>query len=140
MQTFLPYANYVQSAKVLDMKRLGKQRVEGYQILCCLLEISSTRWKNHPAVKMWKGYEGALARYVCAICTEWIDRGYKDTVREKIYGIIKEHKLYNVRRPLWIGRVDFHNAHKSNLVRKLPNHYSQHFSIASDLPYVWPVK
>ena len=33
MQTFLPYADFAQSAKVLDMKRLGKQRVEVLQLL-----------------------------------------------------------------------------------------------------------
>lgn len=29
MQTFLPYQNFVASARVLDRQRLGKQRVEG---------------------------------------------------------------------------------------------------------------
>ncbi len=33
MQTFLPYADFQQSAKCLDNKRLGKQRVECLQIL-----------------------------------------------------------------------------------------------------------
>lgn len=33
MQTFLPYADFAKSAASLDMMRLGKQRVETYQIL-----------------------------------------------------------------------------------------------------------
>ena len=33
MQTFLPYSNFYKSAKVLDQKRLGKQRVEVLQLL-----------------------------------------------------------------------------------------------------------
>jgi len=33
MQTFLPYPDFVQTSKVLDNKRLGKQRVEALQIL-----------------------------------------------------------------------------------------------------------
>lgn len=37
MQTFLPYADFAQSAASLDMMRLGKQRVETYQILQKLL-------------------------------------------------------------------------------------------------------
>ena len=37
MQTFLPYADFPGSAKVLDRKRLGKQRVECCQILNTLL-------------------------------------------------------------------------------------------------------
>ena len=33
MQTFLPYADFLASAKALDQKRLGKQRVETIQVL-----------------------------------------------------------------------------------------------------------
>ena len=33
MQTFLPVADFVESARMLDYKRLGKQRVEGMQLL-----------------------------------------------------------------------------------------------------------
>lgn len=37
MQTFLPYPNFIGSAKVLDSRRLGKQRVENLQIMQALL-------------------------------------------------------------------------------------------------------
>lgn len=37
MQTFLPYPNFIGSAKVLDVRRLGKQRVENLQIMQTLL-------------------------------------------------------------------------------------------------------
>lgn len=33
MQTFIPFPDFCQSAEVLDMKRLGKQRVESFQVL-----------------------------------------------------------------------------------------------------------
>ena len=33
MQTFLPYKSFERSVQVLDNKRLGKQRVEAFQIL-----------------------------------------------------------------------------------------------------------
>lgn len=33
MQTFVPFADFRESASVLDMKRLGKQRVETFQVL-----------------------------------------------------------------------------------------------------------
>ncbi len=139
MQTFLPFESFTTSARVLDMRRLGKQRVEGYQILCCLLGVSSTGWKSHPAVKMWRGHEGALAVYVCVICAEWIERGYRDTIQEKVCTLIKEHDLKNVSMPSWIGQVQFHHSHQSNLLRKSPTHYSQYFSMADNIPYVWPL-
>ncbi len=37
-------------------------------------------WANHPVVKAWRGYEWALVQYAIAICKEWRQRGYKDTV------------------------------------------------------------
>ena len=58
MQTFLPYTDFIKSAKCLDYKRLGKQRVEAKQILNILLgETTKAGWTNHPAVLMWSGYE-----------------------------------------------------------------------------------
>ena len=53
MQTFLPFPDYIQSARALDYKRLGKQRVEALQILNTLTGRSEG-WSQHPAVKMWR--------------------------------------------------------------------------------------
>jgi Pyrimidine dimer DNA glycosylase len=33
MHTFLPYPSFEETASILDYRRLGKQRVEGFQIL-----------------------------------------------------------------------------------------------------------
>ena len=59
MQTFLPYKSFRKTALCLDNKRLGKQRVETLQILRALTGYynQSGAWLNHPAVKMWRGYE-----------------------------------------------------------------------------------
>jgi hypothetical protein len=61
MQTFLPYASFSESAKALDYKRLGKQRVECRQILRALEHGGG--WANHPATRLWRGYETALKAY-----------------------------------------------------------------------------
>jgi hypothetical protein len=77
MQTFLPYQSFIQSASCLDMRRLGKQRVETKQILIALSN-PNYGWHNHPAVKMWKGYESTLAYYGYTMCYEWRLQGYND--------------------------------------------------------------
>lgn len=46
MQTFLPYPNFVASARVLDNKRLGKQRVENLQIMQVLLGVQLANTKK----------------------------------------------------------------------------------------------
>ena len=140
MQTFLAYDHLRNSARVLDRARLGKQRVENLQIMSALL-TGESRWKNHPAVKMWAGYEGALLVYQSAICEEWMSRGYKDTCLEKTIALMERHFKSPPRpiRPPWFGNEAFHAAHRSNLLRKNPEHYGQFgWSEPDNLPYIWP--
>ena len=83
MQTFLPYPSFAESARVLDRARLGKQRVETYQILRANAGLTRG-WVHHPAAVMWRGHSAALAEYGAAMCREWIERGYNDTLLDKI--------------------------------------------------------
>lgn len=132
MQTFLPYPSFEQSVRVLDNRRLGKQRVEAYQILRTLLGVSSG-WRNHPAVRMWAGYEVALQHYLRAVIQEWIRRGYRNNMI--VPSCPEEYAL-----PPWFGNPQFHAAHRSNLLRKDPTWYGQFsWSESPDMPYLWPV-
>ena len=141
MQTFLPYADFRKTAKVLDYRRLGKQRVETYQILKILSGQSKTKgWINHPAVLMWKGFECALLDYQKAICEEWMSREYSDTCLEKSIKIHNHRCPENIIYPNWIGNSDFHNSHKSNLLRKDISYYGKFFNVSPDDPYLWPTK
>lgn len=144
MQTFLPYPNFLWSAQCLDWRRLGKQRVEGYQILQNCLGISKG-WSNHPAIKMWKGYENALAYYTMTIIEHWIERGYEDNLRYKFRPLCAEHNinldldLKKIEMPYWFGDSKFHKSHKSNLIRKYPEHYGKLWpDVPNDLEYIWP--
>ena len=141
MQTFLPYPSYSESAAVLDNKRLGKQRVEVLQILNVLHEIK-TGWQSHPAVRMWRGHEPQLCEYGLVICEEWKRRGFQDTCAEKIQWHLEcaTSGDYSLAPPSWLGDVEFHRAHQSNLLRKDPEHYGKHFpGVPDDLEYIWPV-
>ena len=130
MQTFLPYANFKQSAKCLDYKRLGKQRVECKQILKALF-VNNYGWKNHPIVKMWKNYELALSEYYNVILNEWISRGYKNSMPYISLNNVK------INYPPWLGNIDFHDSHKSNLLRKDKLYYSKYWNISDNKEYVW---
>jgi hypothetical protein len=132
MQTFLPYPDVIRSARCLDWRRLGKQRVEAFQILK-VLRGESEGWKNHPAVRMWRGYEPFLQDYMNQMIVEWVRRGYRNTMKIEF---VWPQPLY----PHWWGSEEFHASHRSNLLRKDPVHYGQ-FGWPEDrsLPYVWPV-
>lgn len=148
MQTFLPYADFVQSASVLDRQRCGKQRVEVLQIANVLIKqltgLPVKGWANHPAVTMWRGYEIALLDYGIAMCDEWAGRGYTDNLKTRFQdmqenlildGLAEEDVL-----PPWLGDPEFHRSHRSNLLRKNPEFYLQFgWNEPHDLEYVWPV-
>ena len=136
MQTFLPTSNFAESAKYLDYRRLGKQRVEVLQLLNSFHKPNYKGWKNHPAREMWRGYENALVMYGQAICNEWISRGYKDTC----FGKITAHYNGNLnsKLPSWVGREDIHLSHKSNLIRKYPEYYKPFWpDVPDNLEYIW---
>jgi len=147
MQTFLPYTDLHKSVAVLDRQRLGKQRVETYQILKALLTTQGLHggWARHPASRMWEGYELALLKYQEETCKEWVDvRGYKDTCWLKSYNLFnnedkEKYAAGDYVFPSWFGSEDFHKAHQSNLVRKAPEIYGSLFpDVEDDLPYIWP--
>lgn len=139
MQTFLPYSDFGASARVLDRQRLGKQRVETLQIMTALFEDRG--WIHHPATLMWKGYEHRLMMYQHAICVEWVGRGYKDTCLGKTWAVYSKHSTFVTGpTPPWLGDLDFHISHQSNLLRKDEEHYRKFFpDVPTDIPYHWPI-
>lgn len=130
MQTFLPYPDFVASSRVLDWRRLGKQRVEAFQIWKALMFGGA--WARHPAVRMWRGYEQSLLVYHDAMIREWIHRGYRNNMPFRGARSVSH-------TPPWLGDEAFHRSHQSNLLRKDYAHYSPHFpGVPTDLPYIWP--
>jgi len=170
MQTFLPFSDFRVTAACLDDKRLGKQRVECKQILLALkagprqgfdaatrswkslslFESSpeltrATPWYNHPATKMWKGFEYGLCLYAQSICREWrYERNFADTLLPFFCAegaaACAALRPTDYVFPSWTYRHDVLRSHQSNLVRKNPAHYRVWFpDVPDDLPYVWPV-
>jgi hypothetical protein len=151
VQTFLPYPGFEASAEVLDDRRLGKQRVEVLQVLRALTR-EQYGWKNHPAVRMWTGYEEALAAYGFAICQEWSRRGHADTCAVKIgtevadagvgVGVVRSQKelARDGALPRWLGDERVHRSHRLSLLHKDPDHYAPLFEGEADdgSGYVWP--
>jgi len=138
MQTFLPYPSFIESARCLDNRRLGKQRVEAYQISQAIRGKYGERgaWTNHPATNMWRNYEPALLLYGQTICEEWRKRGFQDNMLDYFLDTTAE-----VINPWWMGFQPLHLSHRSNLMRKDPAWYSvefKHFLPPNDLPYLWP--
>jgi hypothetical protein len=99
-------------AQSLDNKRLGKQRVEAYQILNSLTG-KSNGWTNHPATKMWQGHEWQLANYGYEICGEWINRGFKDSLEQKFWLFMNQNQKSHKPKPWWVKDSLVHLTHQS---------------------------
>jgi len=150
MQTFVPYgAEFEANAYVLDHKRLGKQRVEGLQILKANQAWRrgiKTGWVNHPATKMWRWHDAALVMYTLEMCARWQSLGFSDSVEETLHimypksvAFVKEHPDA-VAMPTWLTDETVIQSHRSNLIRKAPTVYRQWWpTVPDNLPYVWPV-
>jgi Pyrimidine dimer DNA glycosylase len=149
VQTFLPYPGFAATARVLDPRRLGKQRVEALQVLRALT-VPGYGWRHHPVVRMWRGHEEALTRYGLEICREWTAAGRRDTCAASLGAEFTAVTARQTPRtqaeladagalPPWLGDPDFHRSHRSALVRKDPGYYRPLFpDVPDDLPYVWP--
>ena len=150
MQTFVPFASFEASARALDAKRLGKQRVEVIQIVRALT-VPGYAWKSHPAVLMWKGYEEALGRYGLVMCKVWLELGFGDTCAATITADLATAGIPHLRTeaelaeagalPPWLFDEAVQQSHQSALVRKDPEFYRQRFpDVRPDIEYVWPVR
>ena len=132
MQTFLPYPDFIETAKCLDNKRLGKQRVEAMTLVKAITEGNG--WSNHPTAKMWKGYENALQLYFNFIVYEWTDRGYLNTLP------LFDRDNTTLKFPCWFGNEAFHSSHRAALLAKDYKWYSQFgWREEPQIDYVWPV-
>jgi hypothetical protein len=137
MQTFLPYPDLVKSLEVLDNKRLGKQRVETYQILSAITgrpKLDGTPykgWLNHPCSVMWRKYVPLLKVYYNLSLEEWMKRGFKNTM-------VREDVNEAIYYPKWWGETRFHDSHKANLLKKDTEFYSRYkWNVDPSSPYVW---
>lgn len=167
MQTFLPYPDFVESARALDTKRLMKQTVETYQLILVFTELKPVKdesgatitfesrvprgWTNHPMAKMWRGHELALSRYQAACGAELRTRLTKSGRPYAVSSVIRSNWAlwHAIERgwepstelsPAWLGRDDVHGSHRGNLLRKDPIFYGQYgWTDDPESAYVWPV-
>lgn len=139
MQTFLPFKDFDKSAQALDSKRLNKQILECYQILKVLSNPDPRAgWRNHPAVKMWRGYEHSLLSYTMTMVREADKRGIKtDKNLSNIMTLAKaEGQFWGTEEPEWytndIKMQRLTTTHKANLYKKDPIYYFEFYSSVAD--------
>lgn len=143
MQTFLPYSDFLESAKVLDKRRCWKQVVEAKQIIQVLTKLEENPqekvpWMNHPAVRMWEGYLDALKVYYNVFLNHCVKIHGIKTKLEPVYF---ELNPVRGRFPWWYGDYNFHRSMRARLIEKDREFYLPKFPEDegyNDGKYWWP--
>lgn len=150
VNTFIVADDPRECARLLDYRRLGKQRLESKQIILALeakyeketgADVKESKWANHPAVKMWDGYITGLRYYYNSMVDEWVKRGYNNTMKKYDMPEIKDYTLV---LPWFFTCKQLQLSHKCSLLRKDPDYYSKIFPLTSEEKqymqhgYVWP--
>lgn len=138
MQVFLPYPDFKKSLESLDDRRLGKQRVETYQLIAGLEGRPTKDGKpyaiqrvNHPISQMFRDNIPALKHYLNVSIDVWVARGRNNNM-------VKEIIDEEIIMPNWFGDEDFHKSHRANLLRKDAVYYGNHgWNDDPALPYRW---
>lgn len=111
MQVFI-VGSPIETARVLDKRRLNKQIIECHQILDAL--NGAKAWSNHPVVLQYRGYEDWLKLYT-KVLEEYCNSNY--SVAEAIDSVMVPPPFHN---------EEFFNQMKRRLYTKDNNHYRQY--------------
>jgi len=155
--------NLVIAASALRLRRFGESYVR-------LKAGEKVPWGSHPAVKMWVGYVKALIAYSECCILELAARAGRADSAFPSFDMTRKHRLALLYReaclvedprtdrhlaslsdgwrtctaylmPMFMGNTDFHESHRSNLIRKLPAYYRPLWpDVPDNLPYVWPTQ
>lgn len=142
MQTFCPFGDHRENAKVIDTNRLNSQILESRVILNSLAGVYKPKkrspdrsgWEGHPVVEMWRFHELQLARRTLALAEERLKRPMKTKEKGAIRAAllrrratVKEWKnrvhdmdeggFEDTIFSMW-GDEDFHSAFRSLLLWK----------------------
>lgn len=134
MQTFIMYPDFRMCAEVLDSKRLKNQIREADILISAHENDTGSKWRNHPAFKMWTSYLPALKLYRDYMFLEYTENrnGNYDS---DVYGYTDDQ----VTLPPFIRDRRFLISHQSNLVRKEPDIYPEYgWKYLRIDGYFWP--
>ena len=156
VNTFLVHQDFKIAVKILDNRRLGKQRVEARQLIDTIDKLKSGQadkkisWSNHPITLSWINHVDSLKLYFNCVVQEWINRGFNNN-----YELFELSD--NIIHPYWIYNKKIHYSMMSQLVQKdseyyspdnlrdkIPNELYDYFlslpSEYSSYGYIWPCK
>lgn len=145
MIIWMPYVAPGATAQSLTDDHLHDQ-IESAEALLDLLERRTTD-ENHQhwhATQMWTGYEYSLCVHGLMMATELasvrereIDSG-SAAYLVRIGRELEETPGIEKGSPPWLGDLDVHRSHRSNLIMKNPEYAQKWEGVPLKMPLLWP--
>lgn len=147
MNTWLPYPDYLESARVLDPATLVDQPNQVLAILDVIHESDTSIYRGAPdqVVNMWRDHEAQLCEYGLTMVEQCLQGPSEFTNLARVKENLEWHLdcatsgEYSMDKPKWFGDLDFHDSHKAALLRTMPEFYRDKFDVDRTLPLIWPV-
>ena len=139
MITWMTRMSYLDTAADLDSDMLMQLAQESSELVREMLTVGENQ---SPTVRMWQGYEVALAAYSASMEVELATRGVFTHLHLETATLIRDlgrsdDNEYDA--PPWLEDADVLRSHRSNLVRRWPEQYGNSWAKTPELwPYIWP--
>ena len=152
IQTWLPLPSYKDSIECLSREHLILQRLNILEIMeefhaipeedsALPGDYDSHDLDGHPVLDMWKGHEVQLVELGLQTCEHYVKLTGKE---DPLYQRLANHQEWatsedaDFSKPRWLGDVDFHLSHQSELLRRDREHYVAYFTEDRDRKLIWP--
>lgn len=143
MITWMTRASFLDTAEDLSEPFLLQTGQESQELLDVLLGIGEQTSDQAVGVRMWVGYEPALAAYISSVSVVLSLRGVRTNLALRAKASIAvleraEHVPYEP--PPWLADTLVLRSHRSNLARRWPKEYGGAWKGVDELwPYIVPV-
>jgi hypothetical protein len=142
MMTWLTRMSLLDTMEDLETPLLAQVAKESHDLEHAMLVGKPNVPDTHPLVRMWAGYEVALAAYCSAACVELNRRGVGTGLHLAMSQLIAELRRSEpapFEQPPWLFDTDVLRSHRSNMVRRWPSDYADKWSGTPERwPLLWP--
>jgi hypothetical protein len=142
----MPNMSLFDSVAALELDQLSVAFVEGESLFNEMIfgEPNEEVGKAPlPLLRMWIGYEAALAAYTVAAAATLVRYGVTVASRslalsQTVAELRRDDDPMPLVMPPWLTDTDVLRSHRSNLMRRWPDAYAWK-GTPTNLPYLWPI-
>lgn len=144
MMTWMTRMSLLDTADDLDLARAATAAEDSAKLAYALVyDDLPAELEKHPVVRIWQGYEVALAAYSVAMEIRLVQMGVTSGLRAletaKVISELRRVAEAEFVMPPWTEDTAVLQSHRSNLTRRWPAAFGKTWKgTPANMPYVWP--